>query len=137
MQASRHFVERTLEDAKSACGIAEYQVRGWSAWHHHMALVAHLFLTKERLALRDSHFLSCLDVVEMLRHKLASKIGSDQNLVASIAQRHRRCFEAAKRHYHKHELTPPASFGEVIRQGRTKLAPDEEAVWPEHGYEST
>jgi SRSO17 transposase len=117
MQASRHFVERALEDAKSACGMAEYQVRGWLAWHHHMALVlvAHLFLAKERLALRDSHhFLSCLDVVEMLRHKLPCKIGSDQDLVASIAQRHRRRFEAAKRHYHKHGLTPPASFGEVI-----------------------
>src|SRR5512134_2362929 len=102
---------------KSACGMAEYQVRGWLAWHHHMALVlvAHLFLAKERLALRDSrHFLSCLDVVEMPRHKLPSKIGSDEDLVASIAQRHQRRFEAAKRHYHKHGLTPPASFGEVI-----------------------
>jgi len=117
MQASRHFVERAFEDAKSACGMADYQVRGWLAWHHHMALVlvAHLFLAKERLALRDSHrFLSCLDVVEMLRHKLPSKIGSDQDLVNSIAQRHRRRFEAAKRHYDQQGVTPPASFGEVI-----------------------
>jgi len=38
MQASRYFIERALEDAKSACGMAQYQVRGWLAWHHHMAL---------------------------------------------------------------------------------------------------
>lgn len=117
MQASRFFVERALEDAKSACGMADYQVRGWLAWHHHMALVlvAHLFLAKERLAVRDSHrFLSCLDVVEMLRHKLPSKIGSDAELVMSIAQRHTRRFEAAKRHYDRQGITPPASFGEVI-----------------------
>jgi len=114
MQASRHFVERALEDAKSACGMAQYQVRGWLAWHRHMALVliAHLFLTKERLALRDTHrLLSCLDIVEMLRHKLPSKINSDEDLITSIQQRHRRRFEAAKHHYEKLGLTPPPSFG--------------------------
>ena len=97
--------------------MADYQVRGWLAWHHHMALVlvAHLFLAKERLALRDSHrFLSCLDVVEMLRHKRPSEIGSDEDLVNSIAQRHRRRFEAAKHHYDKQGITPPASFGDLI-----------------------
>ncbi len=39
MQADRHFVERAFEDAKSTCGMADYQARGWQAWHHHMALV--------------------------------------------------------------------------------------------------
>lgn len=62
-------------------------MRGWLAWYHHMALVliAHIFLTKERLALCDTHrLLSCLDVVEMPRHKLPSKIDSDEDLAASI-----------------------------------------------------
>ena len=40
MQVARHFVERAFEDAKGACGMADYQVRGWQAWHHHMALVS-------------------------------------------------------------------------------------------------
>ena len=117
MQASRYFVERALEDARSACGMARYQVRGWLAWHHHMALVliAHLFLTKERLALRDTHrLLSCLDVVEMLRHKLPSKINSDENLAMSIQQPHRRRFEAARHHYKQHSFTPPESFSQGI-----------------------
>jgi hypothetical protein len=117
MQASRYFVERALEDARSACGMARYQVRGWLAWHHHMALVliAHLFLIKERLALRDTHrLLSCLDVVEMLRHKLPSKINSDENLAMSIQQPHRRRFEAARHQYKQHSFTPPESFSQGI-----------------------
>jgi len=93
MQAARHFVERAFEDAKGACGMADYQVRGFHAWHHHMALVmvALMFLAKERLANREtSNLLSCNDLVEIMRHKLPSKIESDADLVAAIEERHRR-----------------------------------------------
>lgn len=93
MQVARHFVERAFEDAKGACGMADYQVRGWQAWHHHMALVmvALMFLAKERLANRDTaELLSCNDLVEIMRHKLPSKIETDADLVASIEDRHRR-----------------------------------------------
>ena len=114
MQASRHFVERAFEDAKGACGMADYQVRGWNGWHHHMALVmvAMMFLAKERLAGRDTHrLLSCLDIVDMLRHKLPSKIQSDEDLVMTIANRHQRRRQAASSQYQKQDLTLPASFG--------------------------
>ncbi|MCM8622169.1 MAG: IS701 family transposase [Candidatus Accumulibacter sp.] len=93
MQAARHFVERAFEDAKGACGMADDQVRGWNAWHHHMALVmvALMFLAKERIAHRDTaDLLSCNDLVKIMRHKLPSKIQSDADLVASIEDRHRR-----------------------------------------------
>jgi SRSO17 transposase len=93
MQAARHFVERAFQDAKGACGMAQYQVRGWQAWHHHMALVmvALMFLAKERLALRDTaELLSCNDLVEIMRHKLPTKIQTDDDLAASIMDRHRR-----------------------------------------------
>ncbi|MGB4949060.1 MAG: IS701 family transposase, partial [Rhizobiaceae bacterium] len=93
MQAARHFVERAFEDAKGACGMADYQVRGWHAWHHHMALVmvALMFLAKERMATRvTADLLSCNDLVEIMRHKLPSKIQTDADLVASIEDRHRR-----------------------------------------------
>lgn len=99
MQALSRFVERRLENAKSACGVERHKVRGWPARHHHMALVliAHLFLAKERLALRDTHrLLSCLDTVEMLRQRLPDETHSDNDLLMSVAQRHRRRFEAAK-----------------------------------------
>jgi hypothetical protein len=117
MQASRHFVERAFEDAKGACGMADYQVRGWDGWHHHMALVmiALMFLAKERLAGSLTHrLLSCLDIVDILRHKLPSKIQSDEDLVMTIANRHHRRQQAASAHYEKQGITLPASFGRVM-----------------------
>lgn len=117
MQSARYFVERAFNDAKSACGMADYQVRGWHAWHHHMALVmvALMFLAKERFACRDTHrLLSCLDIVEMLRHKLPQKVQSDDDLVATITDRHRRRASAMKSGYAKQGLTPPDWFGGEI-----------------------
>jgi len=104
MQAARHFVERAFEDAKGACGMADYQVRGWQAWHHHMALVmvALMFLAKERMAHRETaDLLSCNDLVEIMRHKLPSKIQTDADLVVSIEDRHRRRQHAKNIAYQK------------------------------------
>ena len=39
MEAQRFWIERAFEDAKSEVSMADYQVRNWLAWHHHMALV--------------------------------------------------------------------------------------------------
>ena len=47
----RNVVERNFRDAKSEIGMADYQTRGWVAWHHHMALVmlAMLFMLSEKV----------------------------------------------------------------------------------------
>lgn len=47
----RNVIEINFRDAKSEVGMADYQARGWTAWHHHMALVmlAMLFLQRERM----------------------------------------------------------------------------------------
>lgn len=47
----RNVVERNFRDAKTHLGMADYQTRGWLAWHHHMALVMLLafFLTQEKM----------------------------------------------------------------------------------------
>ena len=39
MQSQRFRIERVFEDGKSECGMADYQLRSWVGWHHHMALV--------------------------------------------------------------------------------------------------
>ena len=112
MQGARHFVERAFEDAKGSCGMADYQVRGWQAWHHHMALVmvALMFLAKERLAHRDTDsLLSCNDLVQILKHKLPSKIETDEDLVTTIQNRHRRRRDAMKFAYQKQAATLAAS----------------------------
>ena len=51
--ACRHYVEEALKLAKGEVGLAEYEVRSWVGWHHHMTLsiLALLFLAtrNERL----------------------------------------------------------------------------------------
>jgi SRSO17 transposase len=44
-----HRIEECLERAKGEAGLADYQVRNWSAWHHHQALslLAAWFLNQE------------------------------------------------------------------------------------------
>ena len=50
-QSSRYWVERCFDDAKNELGMSGYQVRGWMAWNHHMALVlvASLYLLKIKI----------------------------------------------------------------------------------------
>jgi SRSO17 transposase len=46
---AEHRVEECLRRAKGEAGLGDYQVRGWTAWHHHqtLALLAAWFLTQE------------------------------------------------------------------------------------------
>ena len=47
----RNVVERNFREAKTDVGMADYQMRGWLGWHHHMSLVmlAMLFLLQEKM----------------------------------------------------------------------------------------
>jgi len=51
---SRWPVEEFFEDAKGQLGMAHYEARSWTSWHHHMSLVAlaHLYVVQTR---RDVH----------------------------------------------------------------------------------
>ena len=46
---AEHRIEECLERAKGEAGLADYQVRNWSAWHHHqtLSLLAAWFLDRE------------------------------------------------------------------------------------------
>jgi SRSO17 transposase len=50
----RFRVEEYLQEGKSYLGMAQYEARSWTSWHHHMSLVAlaHLFVTLTRLRLK-------------------------------------------------------------------------------------
>lgn len=56
-QAQRYWVERSFQDAKSEIGMSDYQVRKWTGWYHHMALVilAMSFIVRERLLTRNDY----------------------------------------------------------------------------------
>ena len=91
MQRQRYWVERTFEDAKSECGMADYQVRKWSAWHHHMALVmmAMLFMLTEKIHHKETYpLLSCADIEELLVHFLPRRDVTEEEVLFQLEQRH-------------------------------------------------
>jgi SRSO17 transposase len=90
-QAGRFWVERCFQDAKSHCGMGQYQARGWWAWHHHMALVslAVLFQMEERLMNPTGiGNLTATDVTEMIEWVLITK-PTEADLLARMKRRHR------------------------------------------------
>jgi len=92
MQSQRYFIERAFQDAKSEIGMSEYQVRGWLAWHHHVAMVAMalLFVLKEKIFQKQSMpLLSVRDVRQMLVLKFARQINTEEQLMQVITNRHR------------------------------------------------
>src|SRR5271166_5809094 len=73
MQGQRYRVERSFEDAKGQCGLADYQVLGWRAWHHHvtMVMLAMLFIAEQRVAHQPGlALLTPRDIVEILQETL-------------------------------------------------------------------
>ena len=88
----RFRVEEFFEEGKSYLGMAQYEARAWSSWHHHMSLVAlaHLFVTLTR---------------ERLKKSAASDPGhgvaiTEERLAAIAAYRSRR---------HQYHAIPPGS----------------------------
>jgi len=91
MQRQRYWVERVFEDAKSECGMADYQVRKWGAWHHHMALVmmAMLFMLTERIHHEDTYpLLSCSDIEQLLARFLPRRDVTREEVIFQMEQRH-------------------------------------------------
>jgi len=91
MQAQRFWIERAFQDAKSELGMAQYEVRSWKGWHHHIALVclAMLFVLKERLlAAEHTPLLSARDIVELLAYYLPRRNRSEDQIFQSMQLRH-------------------------------------------------
>lgn len=71
----RGVIEQNFRDAKKELGMADYQVRGWLGWHHHMSLVflAMLFVLREKMhhpVPAGQAAVSAGDVVFVLEHYL-------------------------------------------------------------------
>jgi SRSO17 transposase len=91
MQAQRFWIERCFQDAKSELGMAQYEVRGWPGWHHHMTLVclALLFLLKERRRAKvHTPLLSARDIVELLAIYLPRRPRNEAEVLRQMEQRH-------------------------------------------------
>ena len=101
-QGQRHFVEVCFKDGKNYLGMAEYEGRGWTFWHHHMALVgvAMLFTVTERVGYkRTMPLLSVRDLVEVIGGWFASLLDTDdrERIVLKRHQRRRRVMKSKRR----------------------------------------
>ena len=101
-QGQRHFVEVCFKDGKNYLGMAEYEGRGWTFWHHHMALVgvAMLFTVTERVGYkRTMPLLSVRDLVEVIGGWFASFLDTDdrEKIVLKRHQRRRRVMKSKRR----------------------------------------
>lgn len=93
MQSQRFWIENSLKEAKHHIGMYEYQVRGWLAWHHHIAIsmMATCFMLSERLLLKDQMpLLSCNDIRETLLQNYSSSTISDEEFVEILKKRHQK-----------------------------------------------
>ena len=101
--SGRYWIERSFQDAKTSVGMADYQARGWLAWHHHMALVmlALLFLLKERRIHSNTlDLLSCQDIIALLDVYLPRTDRTKQAVIDSMNRRHtkrRAAIESARK----------------------------------------
>lgn len=89
----RYWIERALQDAKTSLGMADYQARGWSAWHHHMAMVAlaqRFILGEKVIHCRQIDLLSVQDVVEALTVLLPRKGTTIDQVLSIISKRHKK-----------------------------------------------
>lgn len=93
MQGQRFWVERAFQDGKSEAGMADYQVRQWRSWHHHMTLVsmAMLFMIEERELHKEAYpLLSCHDIESLLRTFLPRRDIEHDEVFRQMQKRHRR-----------------------------------------------
>ena len=74
MLCYRFWIEHGFREAKQKLGMTDYQVRGWLAWHHHMALVmmAMVFSLSEKITQKEEMpLLSASDIRLILIDKFA------------------------------------------------------------------
>lgn len=102
MSCSRYWIERALEDAKGDGGLADYEVRGYIGWNHHMAMVfmSMLFL----LEMQDewklkAPLLTLTDVREILEVIMPKRRVSDRDILKLIEQKHKARYSAKLSHH--------------------------------------
>lgn len=91
IQGQRFWIEQAFHEAKSQLGMAQYQVRVWPGWHHHMSLVclALLFSTKVRQEQEESlPLLSLRDITELLDYYLPRRGHTEEEVFEQIRRRH-------------------------------------------------
>lgn len=101
VSSCRFRVEEYFEEGKSHLGMAQYEARGWSSWHHHMSLVAlaHLLVTLTRRDLKKKTSTLTLDLaLRVLRSALSRPTLTENEAIEIIEYHLRRNRTARKSH---------------------------------------
>ena len=104
MSGSRYWIERAFQDAKGNAGMADYQVRSWTGWHHHMVMtmLAMLFIMDMQIKWgKKASMLSVMDVKEIFEVIMPKKEFTKEEIVAIIEQKHRARLSARKSHHRR------------------------------------
>lgn len=90
-QMQRYWVERGIQNCKDALGMTDYQVRGWRAWHHHMAMtiMALQYMLEQKIYHENEiPLLSCHDIKFFFAMNLPSKTTNAEQVWSLIQKRH-------------------------------------------------
>ena len=103
MSGSRYWIERTFEDGKGIAGLADYQIRSWTGWHHHMTmtLLAMLYILMLMIDLREkADFLTVQDVKEILEVIMPKEKVTKRELLHHLLKKHK-SRESSRRSHHR------------------------------------
>lgn len=103
-QCSRYWVERCFDDCKNELGMSDYQVTGWLAWQHHMALVLMASLYILNLKLEQQEEIPLLSVRDARLLVIAITFATQKEVdlcMEHIRVRHRQRQADIDRYYKK------------------------------------
>jgi hypothetical protein len=104
MSCSRYWIERAFEDGKGIAGLADYQIRGWTGWHHHMtiSLLAMLFLLILVMDLgKKAELLTVQDMKEILEVILPKRVITESEILEIIEEKLMARYSARMSHHRR------------------------------------
>jgi SRSO17 transposase len=102
MSGSRYWIERAFEDGKGIAGLADYQTRGWTGWHHHMTmtLLAMLYIMLITIDMGEkAEFLTVQDVKEIFEVIMPKSNITNEEILHLILEKHKRRLSARQSHH--------------------------------------
>ena len=104
MSGSRYWIERTFEDGKGIAGLADYQVRNWTGWHHHMTmtLLAMLYIMSATIDLgKKAEFLTVQDMKEVFEVIMPKRKITNEEILRLILEKHKVRLSARRSHHRR------------------------------------
>ena len=112
-QHQRYWVEASFKRSKSNLGMADYQVRGWTGWYHHMAMIclAHFFVVRQEILFADPlPLLSAGDIVVLLDYFLPRRQQNFEEVCLAMLKRHQKRFRDIEYNYFKDKIPVPEEY---------------------------